>query len=1250
MRRLASILPLAAILVLVAVAALAMAQTDPPSTAGDDWVVEDVSYWDEDLVLAGNLTVNSSGSLKLDQMTLTMDPSVDGGLLIYVEAGSTLELANVTLKSSDPALHIWFEAQGQLVIVDSDVRDLAANSLRWNLWDDIAGGVQIYDNNSRLVRSKFHDSQRINVFVSGVAIEITDCEFYNAEYVSTYNYNRYSYQWGATIYGWYVDATGLYLEDSDSNITDCVFHNNGLRNTANQFYSTSYYYNGVMTFGRGLLDYNSAPNITGCTFRNNGDQPPDRTVEGVQQIFFEQFFWDDIPEGGLVCVGTSAHPTVHDSSFQTNDVFGIYGMGGGYPSLVDGCTVNGNRYLRGTTVYSPSGGIYIEEGGGTMTVANSSAGRNLVIANIWVYGTTLHLVNFSNDNNVVSNAYNIYVGQGNHRIQDCYLDARPGLATNLYVSYGNPAPKVRILGSELIGGDYGVYTTSWSGSYIFMANSSIRSTDQATFMLQSTKVDAVNCTFSPLRVESYSYAGSTVRIMYYLDIEVTWQNSMPIPGAFVQVFNESKAFVYGGIADENGTIGPLIVTSKTIYVVSSSQTEVSNSPLYIKAYSAGLESSRTGKEFVFISNLDARILIRDHVDPTIYVFSPGEGHAQNDVFLEVRGMCTDVGAGMNTTKVSTDGVNWIIAGREEQTWFVVLELEEGTHTIHIQAEDNAGNDVLMKVENIQIDLTPPTIEVLDPVKDTWYTSSVNYTLRGKVHGQESLIINRQEVEVLPDGSWSSTQEIHSGSNEFRITATDHVGNTAEVHKAIVRDSTIPKLILTSPEQDTWTNVSQVEVKGITELGATIRVNGKPIVTYGGRFAETIYLSEGLNSIIVEAVDRANNIMRVVRDVHLDSIPPLLRVESPQGDIMTNQRYLDIRGTIDDPTVDMVIINGLLVEVVDQAFSKDFRLDEGVNHITIEAWDNARNYNSRRYTILLDTTPPDLELEEPELYLETRESSVRIYGRVDTDVDLTIWGEPQHDDFDLIYLVRLENTFRYDAYPLVRGLNTIHILAEDDVGNKAHLVLEIDHDLVAPVLFLSAMVERTPNEIVEVSGILEEGDEVRINNVPVVLGPNGEFTEAVHLQKGKNALRVVAYDAAGNSATTVVNVTRYSDEPPPTGIMGAGWGVSIALILAVLVIGMAIIYPGIRSRRDRPHEEEVIEEEGLLHETPPWARGHGFPEIPPEPAPVTEEAPAPVEEPQPQPQPEPQPQPARPLPPPPPDHQEGPSVPPKPPWR
>ncbi|NIP34761.1 MAG: hypothetical protein GWN18_07410, partial [Thermoplasmata archaeon] len=62
-----------------------------------------------------------------------------------------------------------------------------------------------------------------------------------------------------------------------------------------------------------------------------------------------------------------------------------------------------------------------------------------------------------------------------------------------------------------------------------------------------------------------------------------------------------------------------------------------------------------------------------------------------------------------------------------------------------------------------------------------------------------------------------------------------------------------------------------------------------------------------------------------------------------------------------------------------------RLDEGENPINIEVWDRARNYMGRSYMIVLDTTPPDLRLLEPERDLETRDPVVRIRGTVDANV-------------------------------------------------------------------------------------------------------------------------------------------------------------------------------------------------------------------------------------------------------------------------
>ena len=170
---------------LVTLAATSVAQTDPPVSG--EWVIQDNTFWDGSLTMTGNITVNNSGALRLDNITLTMHGATDGQLTIRIEAGSNLELVNVNVKSSSADRHYWFVCEGKVVIDRSDVRDVAANTKRWNSWEDIAGGVQIYDGASVLKNSAFHDSQRINVYVSGCSPIIDNCDFYNAEYVNTYN-------------------------------------------------------------------------------------------------------------------------------------------------------------------------------------------------------------------------------------------------------------------------------------------------------------------------------------------------------------------------------------------------------------------------------------------------------------------------------------------------------------------------------------------------------------------------------------------------------------------------------------------------------------------------------------------------------------------------------------------------------------------------------------------------------------------------------------------------------------------------------------------------------------------------------------------------------------------------------------------------------------------------------------------------------------------------------------------------------
>ena len=1169
------LLPLLAVVAVAAIATLAAAQIDPPG-AGQDWVISnDVTVVsNQNIHIDGSIYVNSSSRLTLRNLTLTMDPATDGETGIYVEAGSRIVLTNVVVRSGIAANHYWFEIRGIGNITNCDIRDVASNTAAHDSWDTIMGGVQIYDSNTTVTGTKVHDCQRIAMYVKGASPLIQNCEFLSTEYAYTDKETDYVYIAALGIYGYYsilyTDATGLYLSSASPVIEHCTFRNNGIASTSTGYYSSDSNPCFLETWGRGILCFDSSPAIGNCTFNDNGLQPGDQVVNGFTVVYQDGLQWDSLPaEGGLACVGNSA-PTVNWSSFSNNNLYGIVGNGG-YPVVINHTVVTGSHNLRRNpdgsgAILSPSAGIYIAGNSGNLLIDSVTMAANLVVSNIRVGGPTTLITNFTNSDNVVNNAFNLELWEGSFTVANCSLHG-DNYQANIYASSNGGTPKILVRDSKLYSGLYSM-ATSWNGMSATLVNTTLTGADTGAFFLYQSTVDCIDCPpISPERADGPTYGGgSVVRIMYHASFQVRWQNGEPVNSAFLQVKNATQEFLYGGITNSTGMLGPVVLTSKTWLLTGGRLSIYSNSPIYAQAFASGLQSVQKSYAFTGPQLYPFAISIYDTKDPEIYIFSPTEGFAQNSTNITVYGMCLDIGAGVSSVQFAFDGGAWKSPSGVE-SWSGYAILKEGGHQLVVRTEDWAGNVVLKVVKNIVIDLTPPQLEVLDPVKDVWYSSAENYTVRGRTYDLSKLYVNGQLVEVAPDGSWAYTQDLHSGKNEFTIRAVDRVGNVNEVLKTIVSDTSIPKLILTSPEDGMYTNISQVELKGITEVGAVVEINGEPIATYGGRFATTLFLTEGPNRLQVDAVNKAGNVMRVVRTVVLDSIPPVLRIESPLASGALSTKMLDIRGVVDDPTVTKVVVNGLLVPVVDLRFSKPFRLDEGLNVIVVEAWDRAMNYASRTFRITLDTKPPAMQVVEPSGDIVTRDGTMQLRGRIEIGARFVITGAPRAVDNDLV--IRLEDTFRYPEYTLMPGINTITFEATDAVGNVARIVRVVDYDLVPPRLILESLPLRTYREIIDVRGVLLNGTSVTIDELPVVVGADGAFLQSVPLHAGMNPIVVKALDDAGNVLELQLNVTRLKVPEPARGILGAGAGASVALVVVMFVIGLAVLYPAFKARGEEP---------------------------------------------------------------------------------
>jgi hypothetical protein len=114
-----------------------------------------------------------------------------------------------------------------------------------------------------------------------------------------------------------------------------------------------------------------------------------------------------------------------------------------------------------------------------------------------------------------------------------------------------------------------------------------------------------------------------------------------------------------------------------------------------------------------------------------------------------------------------------------------------------------------------------------------------------------------------DGTTLPIRNLQPGTIYWRVRAQDadgFEGPYSEVRKVVaVYDDAPPKLVLLSPREMFVAPSPSVELKGETDRGARVKVNGQKVaVGPDGSFSTTLALKEGVNLITVEAFDAAGN--------------------------------------------------------------------------------------------------------------------------------------------------------------------------------------------------------------------------------------------------------------------------------------------------------------------------------------------------------------------------------------------------------
>ena len=192
--------------------------------------------------------------------------------------------------------------------------------------------------------------------------------------------------------------------------------------------------------------------------------------------------------------------------------------------------------------------------------------------------------------------------------------------------------------------------------------------------------------------------------------------------------------------------------------------------------------------------------------------------------------------------------------------------------------------------------------------------------------------------------YTSPISVPDGVHTLYCYAVDNENNKSDVlSKKFKVDTVPPDLTIISPKNNEILNTHNCVIKGKTEKGATVTVNGNSVdVLPDGTFTYSQKIS-GKTTFVIKAIDQAGNVKTVNLTVSVDTTPPKLTVFTPVAFEVVHSQFVTIKGKTEKNA--KVTVNGISVPVnpEDYTFSYTLTLSkEGLNAITVVATDLAGN--------------------------------------------------------------------------------------------------------------------------------------------------------------------------------------------------------------------------------------------------------------------------------------------------------------------
>lgn len=153
---------------------------------------------------------------------------------------------------------------------------------------------------------------------------------------------------------------------------------------------------------------------------------------------------------------------------------------------------------------------------------------------------------------------------------------------------------------------------------------------------------------------------------------------------------------------------------------------------------------------------------------------------------------------------------------------------------------------------------------------------------------------------------------------------------------------------------------------------------------------------------------------------------------------------------------------------------------------------------------------------------TNSAEIMINGRAETGKNLSVYvNEAKQSE-----LTPDEDTFQ-TSIQLAQGANTVYLITEGSKTNekKVSKTYTVFYKEKKPVLEITSPrdQEKTSKNEIQIIGMTDQDVVIHINNLPVIINADGQFTFSFKLKEGENHILVEAIDRAGNTESQALTV-------------------------------------------------------------------------------------------------------------------------------